>query len=450
MRLASPWSPRLADPPGLLFERLARALAEDIAEGRVPPGARLPAHRDLAYALGLGLGTVTKAYAQLERLGLARSVHGQGTFATGVAARPAGLVDLSVNAPPQGLSDSVLAATLAALARRLDAGAFAAYGPPAGRPEHRAAAARWLAGHRLQVEAERLMLCNGAQHALSVALATACRPGEAILTEHVTYPGFLALCRHAGYRPRGLAMDAEGLAPAALEAALRGGGARLLYVTPSLQNPTGATMGLGRRREIVSIARAHGLLIVEDDVYSVLGPGGLPTLAELAPERVFYVNGLSKSLSPGLRIGLLASPAEWAARAAAALQASCTGAAPLACLMMEQWLADGTAAAVADTIRREAARRSALARRLLPTWLPAEGPEAFHVWAPMPAAEAARLAQRAAAVGVLVTPPAAVAVDPDQPEGGLRLCLGAPDAARLEAALRSLAALAGEGAAVAV
>ncbi|WP_163277873.1 GntR family transcriptional regulator, partial [Klebsiella aerogenes] len=70
MRLASPWQPRLGAVKGQPYERLVGALTEDIAAGTVPAGARLPPHRDLAYRLGIGLGTVTKAYATLERRGL--------------------------------------------------------------------------------------------------------------------------------------------------------------------------------------------------------------------------------------------------------------------------------------------------------------------------------------------------------------------------------------------
>src|SRR6185312_15843644 len=82
VREASPWSPRLADPASgsPASKRLIAALAEDIVDGTVPPSARLPAHRALAAALGVSVGSVTKAYATLERRGLVRGSHGRGMF----------------------------------------------------------------------------------------------------------------------------------------------------------------------------------------------------------------------------------------------------------------------------------------------------------------------------------------------------------------------------------
>src|SRR5437868_1308673 len=100
MRLASPWTPHLmpiAAPPS---ERLVAALAHDILEGKLESGDRLPPHRDLADTLAIGVGTVTKAFAMLERRGLVRSVKGRGTFVALVQTRKGVQIDLSRNAPP--------------------------------------------------------------------------------------------------------------------------------------------------------------------------------------------------------------------------------------------------------------------------------------------------------------------------------------------------------------
>ncbi len=445
MRLASPWKPRLSEAGGLPYERLVTALAGDIADGGIPCGARLPPHRELAYQLEIGLGTVTKAYAVLERRGLVQSVRGRGMFVAGLSPRPQGLIDLSINTPPQMLSNRLLAATLAGMARRLDADTFAAYAPAAGRPSHRAQMARWLADQRLEVTPERILLCNGAQHALSVAFAVACQPGGVLLTEAVTYPGAILLARQSALTLIGLDMDDEGLAPAALEKALRAPAAvaapRVLYVTPTLHNPTAATMSAARRLDIVRICRAHDVTIIEDDVYSVFAGADLLPLAALAPERTLYVGGLSKTVSPGLRIGALVVPTRFIERAIARLQATCSMASPLACMIMEQWLTDGTAASVAASIRLDAAQRYELVRTALPPTLPAHAITGFHVWLPMPAAEAERLTKSAAARGVIVMPPNAALVDPDASQGGIRLSVGSPTIDALKQALAVIGSL---------
>lgn len=445
MHLASPWKPRLSAADGGPAERLMTALAEDIADGALARGDRLPPHRELAYQLGIGLGTVTKAYAALERRGLVQSVRGRGMFVAGLTPRPATVIDLSVNTPPQMLDDRLMAATLSAMAKRLDAGTFGAFTPAAGRPDHRALAAKWLAGQRMDISPECVLLCNGAQHALAVAFATACSPGGAVLTEATTYPGAIMLARQSGYRLVGLALDGEGLLPDALERALRSlpkaGTAPVLYVTPTLHNPTGATMSATRRRDIARLCRQHDVTIIEDDVYSIFAAPNLPPLASLAPERTLYVSGLSKSVSPGLRIGMLAVPRHMVERAMARLQATCTMASPLASMIMEQWLADGTAQSVAASIRLETEKRHALMKSLLPFDIPTHDINGFHAWLPMPTDEAERLASAAVTMSVIVTPPRLPLVDPSATSGGIRLCLGSPTLDKLKEALSLLASL---------
>ncbi|BBE74788.1 PLP-dependent aminotransferase family protein [Oharaeibacter diazotrophicus] len=442
MRLASPWTPRLAGS-GLPHERLAAAIAEDLQSGAIAPGDRLPPQRDVAWRLGLAVGTVGKAYAALERRGLVESVHGRGSFAAGLKTDDAGPADLAVNRPPQMLDDRLLAATLATVARRLDADAFGGYAPSAGRPVHRAMMARWLARQGLPAAPETVLLTNGAQHALSVALDLACPPGTLLLVERFTYPAVPLFARHRGVEVRGLAVDGEGMRPDALAEALadaaRAGRRAALYLMPTVQNPTAAAMGPARRRAIADLVARHDATIVEDEVYAGLAEAPPPPIAALAPERTLHVTGLSKVLSPGLRIGALVVPRALAAAAAERVQAACTSVSVLSCLIMETWFADGTADVVARAIREEARARLALARAKLPDAKFAAG--GYHLWMPMPTAAAAEFVARAAAAGVLLMSARAPLADPADPVGGVRVSVGGPARPTLERALDVLAGL---------
>lgn len=445
MLLASPWQPQLADGNGSASERLVEALARDIADGSLPSGARLPAHRPLAWQLDIGIGTVTKAYAQLERRGLVRSVRGRGMFVAGLPQAASRTIDLSINVPPQQLSDRLLAASLSDLARRLDADSFGAYAAPAGRLEHRALLARWLAPTGLAVSPERLLICNGAQHALAIAFAITCGPDTELLTEALSYPGAIALARRRGLRLTGLAIDEEGLVPQALDKALHeaktAGRRAVLYNTPTLHNPTTATMGEARRREIAKLCRAHDAVIIEDDIHAALAEPGTTAIATLAPERTLHVSGLSKVLSPGLRIGSLLVPEPWLEPALAELAATCTMASLLSCLIMERWLSEDTAASVARSIREEAGRRVAMARELLPPGIAMSSGNGFHVWLPMAPERAKALPARAAASGILLPAPEMFLADAQAPPWGVRLSLGGPKLDRLQDALAGLRAL---------
>ena len=440
MEPANEWLPELKEQGHTLYEQIVAGLEADIAAGKLSPGDRLPTHRRLADQLGCSLGTVTRAYELALRRGAVEARVGRGTF---VRERQKGVseaIDLSLNTPPQIFDPAQLRSTLAQLARCFDPAAFGCYAPNAGRPEHRAAAARWLSAHRIQADPDGLILCNGAQHAIAIALGVTCRDSRAVLTEAATFHGMKSLALHAGYTLHGLAMDQEGLCPAALEEAAEQGLARVLYTIPSLQNPTGTTLGAGRRTEIVRIARKHDLMIVEDDVYSVLAQPGERTLAELAPERTFYVNSLSKALAPGLRVGFLIPPPEAFGASVLAMRATTWTSNPLGCLVMAQWMADGTAEAAIGLMREEAAQRTAIARSVFGEAIaPAQRPT-FHVWIPMASQQAERVAREALANGIAVTPPSAPIVDP-RSISGIRISLGAIAREELGPVLQRLRAI---------
>lgn len=443
MRQTSPWISRLAEGAGSPSDRLVAALADDILGGRLDSGDRLPAHRDLADTLGIGVGTVTKAYGILERRGLVRSVKGSGTFVALAQTRRGPLIDLSRNAPPAVMSERLLARTLIAIAKRVDSGLFNDYPPLGGHDEYRRLLARWFARLGMDTQPGRLVLTCGAHHAVSIGLSVVCGRGGTLFTEAQTYPGVIALARHQGTRLVGVTMDGEGILPEALDRALamRHTGPAALYVTPTMQNPTTATMGRTRREEIVSICRAHDIAIIEDDVYTLTADANLPQLAMLAPERTFYANSMSKTLNPTLRIGGLVAPKSMFAQVEAALQASAIMVSPLSCAVMEQWLIDGTAEVVSRSIQDESDRRVTLARTMLGGMMSEPGHQGYHVWLPMSQVEAQRLELAASALGVLVTPTSSTAANPDAQNDGVRLCLGAPSMADLSTSLSAIARL---------
>jgi DNA-binding transcriptional MocR family regulator len=397
---------------------------------------------DGIHRLAIGLGTVTKAFAILERRGLVQSVKGRGTFVASVGRQHGTLIDLSVNTPPRMLSERLLAKTLVAVSRKIDVDSFATYPPVAGRDEHRRIMARWIAGLGMETSADRLILCNGAQQALSVAFSVCCGIGGLILTETATYPGAITLARQMGYRLIGLEMDDEGLLPEALDAALAGNKQKpaSVYVTPTMQNPTTATMSLKRRQDIVRICRRRGASIVEDDVYALTATHRLSPISMLAPERSFYVNSLSKTLSPGLRIGALIPPPNLVEAAKEALNATSLMVSPLSCAVMEQWMLDGSANSVRASIVAEADKRLELANRILGDAFRRPGSKGFHIFLPMSPGQAELLDASTSAKGISVTSSKATTVNPDRPTEGVRLCLGGPTFAELSTALTEVAA----------
>ncbi len=445
---APPWLPAaLADPDKPRYLALADALEADIDAGRVGFGTRLPPQRELAVRLGLSVATVAKACAEAARRGLISGEVGRGTFVVAgqpvPAARPpaaaSGLLNMTLNVAPETGETALVARALTAVASSGELAQLLSYLPHPGLPAHRQAVAGWLAGHGLAAPVARVMLCNGAQHGIATALAVAARPGAVILTEAATYAGILALADISGYQLRGVALDAEGIRPDALDRAFAETGARVLYCMPTLQTPTGAVMSLGRREEIARILEARDALVIEDDVYAFLSPRGTPALSGLVPERAFHVSSFAKCAGPGLRIGSLTLPGWAVERARTALRASSWMANPIAAAAVTQMILSGTMAELVSRKRAAATERWRLAGQYLGAHIRCQAPAAFHLWLTL-SSPVADLIAAAAMRGIALAPP--TAVPGDAPPSGVRLCLGAPERlGDLEAALAAICAI---------
>lgn len=443
----SAWMPTVRPGDAPLYERIADAIEEDVREGKLDAGFRLPPHRELAHRISVSIGTITKAYAEGERRGLLTGHVGRGSFVAAVrrpAVRPDDdkPLDLARNLPPTGSGDKHLSATLSRLRRRGDLASALGYAPPEGMEAILQAGAAWLTSrHGLSdVKAEDIVQCNGGQHALLLVLGSACRPGDAILCEASTFFGLKSLSEFSGYRLQGVGMDDDGVRPDAFEQAVLTSGARVFYTVPTLHNPTAVTTSARRREELVAIARRHDVLIVEDDAYrAVAGGSGLPaTYADLAPERTVHIATLSKGMLPGLRLGFVKTPNQELRRdVIRSIRATSYSLPSLGGLVFSQWIEDGTAGRISDEVVAEAAARTRLAQDVLGEALaPIGAGQSLHVWLPLSPLEAERTAGRALRAGVELTPPDAPIVDASAPSG-LRICLGgAPDLEALERGLK--------------
>jgi len=239
-----------------------------------------------------------------------------------------------------------------------------------------------------------------------------------------------------------LSLHAEGILPAAFESACRAG-VRLAVFSPTLHNPTTSTMGLARRLALVALARRWDVTIVEEDVYGLLREDAPPALAALAPERVLYLTGLSKTVAPGLRLGYLAFPRGLAGRMRDAEHHTSWYVSPLATAVATRWMDDGTAWRRLLAQRKEPAARHRLCRDLLGAFTWRGEPHCPHLWLVSPPGGSAAFSQRASAVGVVVVP-AEVFATGRQAGDGVRLSLGAAtDRAALADGLGRLATLAG-------
>lgn len=448
------WVPAIAGAPGPLYLAICAALARDVAEGLLAPGDRLPPQRDLAEALGVDLGTVTRAYAEARRQGLIAAEGRRGSFVRpgeGGVSTAVAAFDTGMNLPPIP-AGSTFASRFARGVREVLEGPAAAnrmqYQPAGGAPEDRRAGADWLAAAGVPADEDTVLATSGAQTALHAIASAVLEPGDAVCTAPFVYPGWSAICRRRGVELVPLAADGQGIDPDAFAAACATRSIRALYLVPDNENPTAATLPFERRQRIVEIARRHDVLLIEDDPYARLGGEGLAPLAALAPERTWHVASVSKLVSPALRVAYLRAPLlRDALRLAADTHETTIMPPPINLAVCTQWLGDGTWEALVGEVRAECRARQQMVARSLPAGSYMAGAAGYHLWIPLRTASPFEVVDALRPFGVSVVPGARFAVDPAAPADAVRLSIGGTlDRERLGRALDVLDALLHHGA----
>jgi len=388
----------LANGVGVKYKRLADAVETAIAEGVIEPGSKLPPHRLLADSLGVTIGTISRAYGELERIGLVVARVGDGTYVRqrgmerprdggfrNVSEEPQVFFDMSRNQPIPGQEALFLSQSLQALA--LDPQALrhlSGYTADAGLPRHRAAGAHWLRHQAFEPNDEQMVCVNGGQHGLLCAFMALLKAGDTVVTEHLTYPGLISVARMLGIKLIGVAMDDEGLLPDALEDVCRSHRVSALYCTPTIQNPTAAVMSVPRREAIAKVCRQHNLLIFEDEAHAVLAQQRPLPLSHFAPERSVLIGSLSKAVSAGLRVGYLYAPQPLIGRLSAAVRGTCWMASPLTLEVATQWIENGIAEQLLGQQIIEISRRKSLVAGLLDGVVYKTHSHSPHFWIEVP------------------------------------------------------------------
>lgn len=435
----APWLPDIASGTGPLYLRLADALADARADGTLQPGDRLPPQRDIARHLGVDLTTVTRAFTEARRRHLIDATAGRGTFVTAVEP-DAPILDLGMNIPPapDGLSLPLLIRDgLDALLKRSSAEALLSYHPGAGSPAERAAGSLWLARSSNRPPTDRVVVGSGAQSLLAAVVLASTRDSDVVLADSVTYPGFIALATSLNRTLVSVESDADGMLPDRLEEIARRHEARLVYLNPTLHNPTTRIVPEKRRRDLAEIARRNGLTIVEDDPYSALLANPPASFLALAPDITIHIATLAKCISPFLRTAFLVAPsADAGERIIGMLRGMTLMAPPLMTGLAAEWIRSGQAGEIVTAIRGETQARTALARQILPAGLQCHR-EGFHAWISVD--EPSRIADLARDRGLAVSPGGEFSVGGADPQA-IRIALGAAsNRDRLAEGLKTLA-----------
>lgn len=365
--------------------KLAEAIEREIRDGELGHGERLPVVRELAKALDLSPGTVASAYRLLQQRGLIVTEGRRGTWVSMRRQQPLwldpevpdGVVDL-YNAEPD-------LALLPDLSRFVDASIFELrpYAEAGDEPELIDAARAAFRANG--VVSDHVMISAGAIAIVKSALGAHLRPGDGVAVEDPAYCGHLDLLAMQSLKPIGVAIDEEGLQPAALEAALARG-ARAVICSPRFQSPMGSVLTGERAKALRAIlARYPDVLIIEDDYAYLIAIAPYHGLVTPDARRWVVAYSLNKSIAPDLRLGFAAGDRETIDR-----------------MRLQQSLAEGwnsaflqriALRALADEATRRsfrhaaetyAARRMAARRALEQRGIKSFGDSGLNIWIPVP------------------------------------------------------------------
>jgi DNA-binding transcriptional MocR family regulator len=336
------WLPDLTTHTGPLYARLADAIENAIDGGTLPAGAKLPPQRNLAFDIGVTIGTVSRAYAIMRERGLVSGEVGRGTYVLAQEATchtaphtkhgvsGANFGGTRTHAPDDGMLrfDSTAAplnfardAISEVATEILSAKPAEIYDYSRSQPEHwRQAGASWLASGGWKPNPKTVLQTNGAHSGLMAVIAATTMPGDSIVFEDLTYSSLARSAAMMGRRTVTVETHADGIDPDELERVCAQRHPKLLFLMPACQNPTMGIMSEEKRRAVAEIAMRYNILVIEDSVYAPRDGSNLVLLAELIPERVFHVGSLSKSVSAGLRCGWISCPPHYANRVQIALK----------------------------------------------------------------------------------------------------------------------------------
>ncbi|HCK7473903.1 aminotransferase-like domain-containing protein [Klebsiella pneumoniae] len=375
------------------YKAVVDRYAQAIRSGQLPAGSRLPTHRTLAAGERLSLATATRAYRELEEMGLVSGETGRGTFVRDLSLPPghgvdqqvvaADVVDLNFNYPSLPDQGDALREALRQLAMAGDIDSHLRYQPHAGRLAERDIIARHLTCQHFAPDAENVLIVNGAQHGLAVTVMGLLRPGDVVAVDALTYSGFKALAALYHLELAAIPCRPEGPDLQALQTLCQQRRVRAVYTMPTLHNPLGWVLNTGQRQALADLARQHDLLIIEDAAYARLVSRPPPPVVSYAPERTVYVTGFSKNIATGLRVGVVISPPRYRPEIERAIRATTWNTPTLISSLICAWIEDGTVARFETQKRQDARQRQQVAREVLCGLPVVSHPDSYFVWLPL-------------------------------------------------------------------
>ncbi|WP_417579987.1 PLP-dependent aminotransferase family protein [Nitrincola sp.] len=430
------------------YKQVVDEFTTKIRAGSLTPGTRLPTHRQLAQQYGLALVTASKVYSELSAMGLVSGEIGRGTFVREITLPAAwgtdqqaiadDLIDLNFNYPALPQQTDLLRLGLRQLALSGDLESLLRYQPHGGRDHERQIVTEHLHRLGLTTKADNVLIVDGAQHGLMTTAMALLQAGDVMAVDAITYSGIKVLAQILGIELLPLPQDQQGLDTRVLNTLCQKRNIKALYLQPTVHNPLGWVMSEEKRCQVVTIARHHGLILIEDAPYAFLEKQAPLPLAQLAPERTLYVSSLSKNVATGLRFGFLAAPDKWVPRLKRVIRASTWNTPAIITALACSWIKDGTVERLEKAKRNDASKRQKILSAVFQGCDYQSHPCSYFAWLTLPEEERAdQVVNALLKKGISVSTAEPFTITPHIPHA-IRLALGSVELTTLNRSLQEV------------
>ncbi|MBV6272574.1 PLP-dependent aminotransferase family protein [Alcaligenaceae bacterium CGII-47] len=416
---------------------MAQTLEDRIRSGQIAAGQRLPPHRELAYKLGVAVGSVARAYSVLANEGLVSGEVGRGTIVQDLGQTQrigltldASRIDMRLVIPPPIEDPELLSAlgpkTLNGLARSWQRLSLNNFPETSGQEQHRQAAAQWCTARGVAATPGTSIMTYGSQDAMLATILGLTKPSEPILCEEFTAAALRNLATTLGRKLIPVEMDDQGVIPEALADAAKRYAARLIIVFPSLQTPTARRMSSARRAAIAAVVEEAELLLFENSGYGALVDLPADDFSRYLPERCISVQALSNVTLPGLRCATLHAPPRLLPRIVAVLHSVSIALSTVVAEIASTWILSGLAERVLAANRAVLRRRHAIIAEYFPDVALRTPLGSPYIWLPYPDGTADDLVQAASVRGVGVIPSDRFSVASMSKVNAIRVAISTP------------------------
>jgi len=421
---------------------ILRFLISQVEQGHLAAGYKLPSVRALSSQLQINYATVQKAYHQCKLAGVITSRPGKGSFISrrGIVEALQSSHDLtSMNSPLSEHSEELsleLKQQAISSIYDYDFRTIFRYHSTLDNLDIRQTGLEWLGKKILQPSVNRILPCAGIHEGLLALFILHQKKGTIALPQYF-YSGLKSIVQLLTTPYVTIPCDEEGPLPDALARLCEENQISALYINPNINNPTTVTLSINRRLALAEVAKRYHLSIIEDDAYGALASQGIATFSQILPSHTWYLQGLSKSFAPGMRMAWVYGPSEGdthqLCQVMAALKVSDN---PLTHQIVNKWVMSGVAQRTAEETLKTTRVRVKLFRRLFPDDRYQISDDGFHVWFSLGKKNAYEIAFLLQQAGISATPSNEFSFEKNE-ESFLRISLsGYSSLAALELALK--------------